>query len=360
MLSWISIVGYRSVLSAELQLAPVTVILGGNGTGKSNLYRSLLILGAAASGRLAAEFAQEGGFHSALWAGPRQRGGVRMRFTAEWDDLKYQLELGVPTPPTPFPLDPQVKSEEISVPSGPTLAQRGSGSAFVRDEDGNKQVYPFTLWGSESMLSQIVDPRRLPILSDIRERILGWRTYHHFRTDSDAPVRRPRTGFYTPVLCPSGDDLAAALHTVNEIGRGGELAAAIDSAFPGCRLAVEIDERGQFVLTMTRRGLQRPLTAAELSDGTLRYLALAVALFSPRPPELMAINEPETSLHPDLLAPLAELMLSASRTCQLWVTTHSETLAQALTGHPRALLHQIDLREGQTKVRGAHPLGLRP
>jgi predicted ATPase len=73
----------------------------------------------------------------------------------------------------------------------------------------------------------------------------------------------------------------------------------------------------------------------------------------------MAINEPETSLHPELLGPLAEMMLSASRTTQLWVTTHSRTLAEALTGNPRALLHEIQLRDGRTTVRGAHPLGLR-
>ncbi len=67
-----------------------------------------------------------------------------------------------------------------------------------------------------------------------------------------------------------------------------------------------------------------------MSDGTLRYLLLTAALLSPRPPELMILNEPETSLHPDLLAPLARLIAAASRRSQIIVVSHAQTLASAL------------------------------
>ena len=65
---------------------------------------------------------------------------------------------------------------------------------------------------------------------------------------------------------------------------------------------------GRFEVEMREHGLLRPLKGAELSDGTLRYLLLVAALLTPRPPALLVLNEPDTSLHPDLLAALARLI----------------------------------------------------
>ena len=78
----------------------------------------------------------------------------------------------------------------------------------------------------------------------------------------------------------------------------------------------------------------RPLSAAELSDGTLRYLLLVAALLTPRPPTLMVLNEPETSLHPDLLPALARLIIRASGQCQVWVVSHARRLISALQEDP--------------------------
>lgn len=93
------------------------------------------------------------------------------------------------------------------------------------------------------------------------------------------------------------------------------------------------------------------MTAPELSDGTLRYLCLLAALLSPQPPTLMAFNEPETSLHPSLEAPLADLLVEAADRSQVWVTTHSETLADRVaTAAGSVLVHQVDLRGGATTL----------
>src|SRR5262249_61588849 len=74
---------------------------------------------------------------------------------------------------------------------------------------------------------------------------------------------------------------------------------------------------------------KRVFEASELSDGTLRYLGLAGALLGYRLPAFIALNEPETSLHPDLLEPLARMIMAASARTQIWVVTHSERLAAA-------------------------------
>jgi predicted ATPase len=93
---------------------------------------------------------------------------------------------------------------------------------------------------------------------------------------------------------------------------------------------------------MHQHGLLRPLHAAELSDGTLRYLLLCAALLTPRPPTLMILNEPETSLHPDLLAPLARLIAQAATRSQLVVVTHAATLVDELarSGAQRTVLEK--------------------
>nr|WP_241392827.1 AAA family ATPase [Pseudomonas chlororaphis] len=99
-------------------------------------------------------------------------------------------------------------------------------------------------------------------------------------------------------------------------------------------------------------GLLRPLSAAELSDGTLRYLLLVAALLTPRPPTLMVLNEPETSLHPDLLPALARLIIRASQQCQVWVVSHASRLIAALQQHPECNCIVLEKNFGQTEIVG--------
>jgi predicted ATPase len=154
------------------------------------------------------------------------------------------------------------------------------------------------------------------------------------------------------VLAADGSDLAAALATINEVGDARALRRAIGSAFPDAELEVGADARGLFLVELRRAGLNRALAASELSDGTLRFLCLAAALLSPRPPELMALNEPETSLHPDLLEPLAGLITAAAERSQVWVTTHSARLADLLAEQAAATVVPIRLRAGRTEMVG--------
>ncbi len=100
--------------------------------------------------------------------------------------------------------------------------------------------------------------------------------------------------------------------------------AAVADAFPGSRVEIEVVSDGRFEVTLHQPGMLRPLRAAELSEGTLRFLIWVAALLSPRPAELMVLNEPETSLHPDLLPALARLLVAAAARSQTLVVTHSQ------------------------------------
>jgi predicted ATPase len=203
----------------------------------------------------------------------------------------------------------------------------------------------------DSILSELADPRSAPEVLAVREQTRSWRFYDGFRTDHDAPARGARVGTFTPVLDHDGSDLAAALQTLRELGLGEALEDAVERAFPGSRVEI-VNSAGLFQLQLQQHGLLRPLSAAELSDGTLRYLLWAAALLTPRPPALFVLNEPETSLHPDLLVPLAHLIATAAAGSQVLAVTHSRELLDAMesTGDIRRIELVKDL--GETHIAG--------
>ena len=345
--------GYRSIRDVEVEAFPLTVFLGPNGSGKTNLYRSISLLAAAARGELAHRLAKEGGIPSVAWAGPRRhKKPVRVAVGVALEDFDYQLALGPPPPAlTAFALDPEIKTEVITPVGRPRtkLMERHGESLFARDGEGRRREFPMMLRSAEAALVQVLDPQEMPVVAAVRQELAGWRFYHQFRTDERAPSRRPQIGVRTWRLHADGRDLAAALQTIIENGNEESLRDAIDEAFPGARLRIGGGSQ-RFAIALEMPGLLRPLEASELSDGTLRYLCLLAALETPDPPMLMAFNEPEASLHPALVEPLARRLAAASRRGQVWVTTHSETLAEVCEQTTDIPAYRLEKVEGETRV----------
>ena len=180
----------------------------------------------------------------------------------------------------------------------------------------------------------------------------SWRFYDHFRIDTDAPARQTQIGTRTLVLHHDGRDLAAAWQTIREIGDREMLDEAVSDAFPGARVDIQVQPGGLFSLRFHQEGLLRPLSASELSDGTLRYLLLTAALSTPRPPDLMVLNEPESSLHPDLTPALGRLIRKAARNSQVWVISHSTRLAATLEEDPDCNTLVLDKVFSETTLVG--------
>ncbi|NLU73091.1 AAA family ATPase [Streptomyces sp. HNM0575] len=369
MITTLAIENYRSLSRLIMPLERLTVVTGANGTGKSSLYRALRLLADAARGEAVAALARDGGLRSTLWAGaenPAQGAGrsgpVGLRLGFAGDEFGYAVDFGHPVPARSlFDLDPEIKAETTW--AGPVLrpaavlSERKGPAVRTLTADGGWHRSAGELRPYDSMLSEFADPRLAPDLLRLRERIRSWRFYDHVRTDAGAPARAARVGTRTPVLGHDGADLAAALQTIREVGDAKALEEAVDGAFPGSRLSVD-SQSGRFELGLHQPGLMRPLSAAELSDGTLRYLLWTAALLTPRPPALLVLNEPEASLHPELLPRLADLIVTGAQETQIVVVTHAKELAGELARRSAGRPFGVNATElvkdeyGQTEVAG--------
>lgn len=338
MLNYFAVNNYRSIKDLWLKLDRVTVLVGANGCGKSNLYRALMLLAAAAEGDLAHKVAEEGGLGSIRFSGPTSKyfksGLVKLAMRTE--NLNYELTIGGIPPelsrsPGLFSKDIEIKSEifsrhSFSGKAPQKIFQRRRQSAEGLLASGGRSEYTTLLRHNRSVLAEIIDPESYPALTEIREELAGWRFYHRFRTDKEAPARQANFPVATRMLNQDGSNLAATVATIFELGDKEQFLEAFERAFPRTYIHVE-QERLGLTLKVKYPGIKRPLDLGELSEGTLQYLLLLAAFHSLNRPSFMVLNEPEMSIHEDLMEPLAELIVEAAADSQIWVTTHSKLLS---------------------------------
>jgi predicted ATPase len=358
MLNILAISNYRSLRNLVVPLSPLNLITGPNGSGKSNVYRALRLLADTANGGVVGSLAREGGISSTLWAGPatQRTEPVALRLGFHASEFSYAIDLGLPKPSaSAFSLDPEIKSECIwhgaHLRPATLLVERRNGLVRIRRDNGEWDVVESHLQPFESMMERIADPQRAAEVLSLRDQIRSWRFYDHFRSDAEAPARQIQVGTYTPVLAHDGRDLAAAMQTIMEIGDAPALAHAISDAFRGAELNIG-GRDGRLAVGLRQEGLLRPLDVGELSDGTLRYLLWCAALLTPRPPQLMVLNEPESSLHPDLLPALARLIGVAAQQTQVWVVSHASRLIAALKENEECRSIELEKELGETVVLG--------
>ena len=357
-----------------LPIEACSVFVGSNGVGKTNLYKALELLRCAAEGTITRAIAEEGGIESVLWAGVRRRGiPVRLVLKAHFGETErgaelgrshsYEIEIGLPGPAeAAFAIEPLVKEERLTVRHGrrdSVMMERRGPLVTLRNEDGARESHKNAVLPSETALTAFRDGGRYPELDTVRRELLDWRLYHDFRTDAVSPVRQPCHAITTPTLSQDGHDLAAVLATLFVIRRDtADLADAIDDAFPGAQLHAG-DEGSWCRLTLKFPDMPRAFGAHELSDGTLKYLCLLGALMGYRLPSLIALNEPEASLHHSLLPPLARLIGRSARSTRIWIVTHSDVLAEALGDETGKRARRVIKSDGATSIEGVRRISRR-
>lgn len=352
----------------DLPMEPLNVLIGPNGAGKSNLLEVLALLRAAPR-ELARPIKRGGGIWEWLWKGDESPHKATMeaivddpkkdsplRHVLEFTDhggrfevtderiecaeteFSYRLHQGSHT----FGIHTELKEERTS--SRPIL----SDAVTIKEESLGLATYRTREKPEESVLSQVRDAQTYPALHGLQEQYERIRLYRNWSFGPAAELRRDQsTHDRSDFLNEGGENLALVLsHFRGEHKR--KLVAALQELFDGI---VDVNcpvTGGTVSLFLEERG-GREIPASRLSDGTLRYLCLLAVLLHPAPPSLVAIEEPELGLHPDLLPTLSDLLVQASERSQLIVTTHSDVLVDALTDKPESIV-VCEKYAGQTSM----------
>ncbi len=358
-MSWfqhIGIEGYRRLYNVQVEMRPLTVMIGANGVGKTSLLEIFLLLAASARMQLESKISELSGLSE-----------IMTRDTA--DSIAFSLSMSVSNgEPLNYYLKlvPKGQFYEIAVE---TLTQQRNASQIFKHIDSRgldvkystPQQYELIRpnWEHnpyETSLSQV--PKIYQEPENFRKQLASCTFYGALNVAPKSPVRLPQS--MRPATLPgaNGEDLVSCLYYLRETDqeRFEIVEDTLKAAFPDFeRLSFPPVAAGTLAMTWKDKNFSRPLYMHQLSEGTLRFLWLVTLLQSPDLTTVTLIDEPEVSLHPELLQLLADLMREASQRTQLIVATHSDRLIRFLT--PKEVL-VCDAEDGLATVTWADSLDL--
>ncbi len=321
--------GFRSLRDVRWALGKLNVLIGLNGSGKSNLLQAFELLKRAAQNRLSEEVLQQGGIGSLLWDSKAQEISWRLisRFHTAGTTSNgiYQLALRQIGTGSSF----RIEKEIVEIESDLWLNRSPAKSELIDSRGVILEINPPSEEQSALSYTQLLGSQEgLYYLS-----LLESAFYHNLRVDREAPVRQAAIARLESSLADDGQNLIPVLHTLYTGDR--EFKRSLDSAmraafgtdYEEIVFPPAADQRVQ--LRLRWRSLRTEQSAASLSDGTLRFLMLIAILANPKPGNLIAIDEPETGLHPGMFPILAELAAEAAQRTQVIFTTHSPQFLDA-------------------------------
>ena len=360
--------GFRSLREIDWRPGNLNVVIGPNGSGKSNLLRTLELLSIAARGGLGIYVKAEGGIEPLMWDGRAASIRLRCKLSPadawrdpERDSYTYDLSLGRLGVSSAYRIESEVLGNfhqvEMRTRQEPfKLLERDPRHAVVFDSEQKELVaHQDSVPEEETLLSLGAGPFTANrLIATHQLHMARWGIYQSFHTDRDAPIRASAVSRLETSLNPDGQNLISVLHTLYSTNRDfkDEVNTAMRTAFSDdfdeIVFPPAADQRIQ--LRLRWRSLQREQSAADLSDGTLRFLFLLAALANPTPPPLIAIDEPETGLHPSMLPIVAEYARDAASRTQVILTTHSPDLLDAF-GAESPTTTVVEWKDGQTVLR---------
>jgi len=341
--------GFRSLYDVEWQPGDLNIIIGPNGSGKSNLLRTLEMLALSASGKLSQQVLREGGMEPLLWDSKVTKLQFEILCTpldptrdVQRDSMTYVLELVRLGSSSAYRIDHEILGNfhlyrQGIKPKPLIFLERSSSSAVIYDDQENRLAASEELVPQEeSLLSLAAGPFTINKYIPMYQGWLShWLIYHDFQTCQGAQARQPAIARMETAITPDGSNLVQVLHTLYESSRDFRqelnlaMKAAFGDDFDELNFPPAADQRVQ--LRLRWKSLIHSQSTADLSDGTLRFLFLIAILSNPNPPPLIAIDEPETGLHPSMLPIIAEYAKNASKRTQVILTTHSPELLDALS-----------------------------
>jgi predicted ATPase len=328
----------------DLPLSNLNVLIGSNGSGKSNLVEIFALLKASPS-NLPAPMKEMGGVREWFWKGdnpPKEaiiealiekpsmvKQNVRHRLTVTQNGERFEV------------VDEQIEYES---PDGGHdhpfyFYNYRRGRPFLKEfEAGNEESFDReNIRPEDSILSQVTVPQRYALLAHLSKSYAGIFLFRNWEFGPNAAIRKASSP------SPSNDflrDGGANLDVVLSSFRGDNkrtFIRCLKELYDGIEDFTTPTGSDGIMLYLEEQG-GRSIPKTRLSDGTLRYVCLLAILLHPAPPPLIVIEEPEFGLHPDIIPQIAKLLIEASERTQLVVTTHSRTLIDALSARPESVI----------------------
>ena len=361
-LSRIQIKGFRRLYDVALDMRPFMVMIGANGVGKTSILEVFSLLSSSAAGGLNQRLNELGGVAGVMTNGKAK--GISFELDMEvpnYEPLRYDLAI------VPKDTTYAIESESLSQPR---FRARHEPEPFKHIDSHYSDIKYFEIaqkhlvrptWDHnhfETSLSQV--PKMYKEPESLRRTLSSSTLYHVLNVEGRAPIRLPQQ--MKPAVLPGkdGEDIVPLLYYLRETDR--ERFHAIEdtlrAAFPGFEsLLFPPVAAGMLTMTWKEKYFNDPLYPNQLSEGMLRFLWLAALLQSPGLSSVTMIDEPEVSLHPEMLSLLVDLMREASQKTQLIIATHSDRLVRFLK--PKEVVVMDMDESGLAKATWADELDLR-
>jgi len=354
----ISIRGFRRLRQVDLEMRDLIVMIGANGAGKTSFLDILSVLAASANGNLPKMLQSKGGLNQILTRGKAYELEIAVSMKVpDRRPLKYDLTL------SPKGISYEISKETLTQQNNPTAPEpfkyiESYGLDIRYFSQLERKLLPPD-WEHdhlETSLSQVPKMYREP--ESLRKTLASCTYYGALNVSENSPIRLPQAMRPAKLPGASGEDLVSCLYDLRETDRDRfeMVEDVISIAFPDFeRLNFPPVAAGTISMTWTDKNFPQPIYVHELSEGTLRFLWLVTLLQSQSLTTITLLDEPEISLHPELLRHLVYLMREASKHTQLIVATHSDRLIRFLEPHEVLI---CDLEEGEAKMTWADTLDL--
>ncbi|MEQ8152736.1 MAG: AAA family ATPase [Smithellaceae bacterium] len=313
-LDYITIKGFKSINSLEkIVLRPINVIIGPNGSGKSNFIGVFSFLHAIREGHLNDYVRRAGGAEQLLYFGSKVTEEIKIMISFSEEVNQYELILKPTSDDSLYPANEWVSfwdKQNYDHPYNKSLTALDNGrEAGISDPDSTRTA------------------------SWVRLRLGKWRLYHVHDTSSSSPLRKTAKLNDNAYLRPDGSNLPAFLYRLqekhpNEYSLIRRTTQRVAPFFDDFLLNPDPLNEDSIRLAWKHKNSDQYFGASSLSDGTLRFIALATLFLQPEEfrPSVILVDEPELGLHPSAITILASLVKQVSQKTQVILSTQSPLL----------------------------------
>jgi len=351
--------GFRRLKNLNLKLRPFTVLIGANGVGKTSLLDAWTLLARSARGELVQAVADFQGVAALRSGGVAESIRLRSSMVVE-NQQPICYDLALVAQGAGYDISREELSQIQRSPSYPPYLFLTAEGNHIRYNDPKTKKLKKPEWEmkpGQTALSQVPPMYKEP--ERFRKALSSSTFYHALDVSPRAPVRTPQPMRPADLPGMNGEDLVSCLFYLQQTDRDRfeAIEDALRAGFPGFeRLEFPPVAAGTLALTWRDKNFKHPLYTHQLSEGTLRFLWLATLLQSPGLTEVTLIDEPEVSLHPELLSLLVDLLREASSRTQIIVATHADRFVRFL--EPNEVVAMDIDEEGWTKATWGDDLDL--